>query len=163
LTHAFGFALRPSVTVAYAFGSGDGNPDDRVDRRFRQTGLQENEARFNGVTRVKYYGELLDPELSNLLIFTGGIGIRPTRRSSIDLVYHYYLQDKVSTSIRGAELDADPSGISKRLGSEIDLVVGYEELRDIDLKWVLGYFIPSKAFPKADGSLFVNFEVEWEF
>jgi hypothetical protein len=38
-------------------------------------------------------GERLDPELSNLLIFTGGIGIRPTRRSSIDLVYHHYLQD----------------------------------------------------------------------
>jgi alginate production protein len=163
LTYEFGPPLRPSVTAAYAFGSGDGDPSDRVDSRFRQTNLQENEARFNGVTRFKYYGELLDPELSNLLIFTGGIGILPTRRSSIDLVYHYYLQDKATTGLRGAELDADPSGLSKRLGSEIDVVMGYEELKDIDVKLVLGYFIPGRAFPKADSSFFVNFEIEWEF
>jgi alginate production protein len=141
------------VGLTYAFGL----------RGFRQTNLQENEARFNGVTRFKYYGELLDPELSNLAIFTGGIGIRPTRRSSIDLVYHYYLQDKASTTIRDSQLDADPSGLSKRLGSEIDLVVGYEERKDVDVKLVLGYFIPGKAFPKADSSLFVSFEIEWEF
>jgi hypothetical protein len=91
------------------------------------------------------------------------IAIRPTNRSSIDLVYHYYLQDKVSTRIRGTELDADPSGLSTRLGSEIDLIMGYKELWDIDAKWVLGYFIPRKAFPKADSSLFVNREIEWEF
>jgi alginate production protein len=163
LTYVFGFCLRPSVTVAYAFGSGDGDPDDRVDRHFRQTGLQENEARFSGVTRIQYYGELLDPELSNLAIFTGGIGIRPTKRSSIDLVYHYYLQGKVSTSIRGAEIDADPSGLSKRLGSEIDLVVGYEELKGIEVKWVLGYFIPGKAFPKAASSFLTTLKIEWNF
>jgi alginate production protein len=163
LTYAFDLPLRPSVTIASAFGSGDGDPSDRVDRGFRQTNLQENEARFNGVTRFKYYGELLDPELSNLAIFTGGIGIRPTRRSSIDLVYHYYLQDKASTTIRDSQLDADPSGLSKQLGSEIDLVVGYEERKEVDVKLVLGYFIPGKAFPKADGSFFVNFEIEWEF
>ena len=132
-----------------------------MDRRFRQTGLQENEARFSGVTRIQYYGELLDPELSNLAIFTGGIGIRPTKRSSIDLVYHYYLQDKVSTSIRSAEIDADPSGLSKRLGSEIDLVVGYEKLKDIEVKCVLGYFIPGKAFPKAASSFLTTLEIEW--
>ena len=90
-TYQFDLPLKPSVAVGYAFGTGTADPKGLVDKSFRQTGLQENEDRFHGVTSFKYYGELFDPELSNLMIFTGGIGIRPTRNSSIDLVYHYYI------------------------------------------------------------------------
>jgi alginate production protein len=108
-------------------------------------------------------GELFDPELSNPQIFTAGIGIRPTRRSSIDLVYHYYLQHKASEGFRDAEIEADPSGRSKRLGSEIDLIIGYEELRNVEMKLALGYFIPGKAFPKADNAFFTGLEVEINF
>jgi alginate production protein len=162
-THEFGLPLKPSITLGYALGTGDGDPNDRVDRSFRQTGLQENEARFNGVTRFKYYGELFDPELSNLQIFTAGIGIRPTRKSSVDLVYHDYLQHKASRRIRGSQINADPSGRSKRLGGEIDLIAGYEEIENLDLKLVLGYFIPGRAFPKADNAFFTGLEIEWNF
>lgn len=166
----FGFAnqfplpLKPSIALGYAFGTGDADPNDGVDRSFRQTGLQDNEDKFHGVTRFKYYGELLDPELSNLSIFTGGIGIRPTRKSSIDLVYHYYLQDKASKTIRDAKINAKPTGLSKRLGSEIDLIAGYREIRNVDLKLVLGYFIPDKAFPPdADNSFFTHLEFRLSF
>lgn len=163
-TYEFDSPLRPSITVGYAFGTGDGDPDDRVDRSFRQTGLQGNEDKFNGVTRFKYYGELFDPELSNLSIFTGGFGIRPTRRSSIDLVYHYYLQHKASETIREAEIDEEPTGPSKRLGSEIDLIVGYREIRNVDLALTLGYFIPDKAFPSgADNAFFANLKIRYSF
>ena len=75
-------AMEPSVTLAFARGSGDRNRRDGVDRDFRQTGLQDNTARFNGVTSFAYYGETLDPELSNLNVFTIGVGLhfrRPTR------------------------------------------------------------------------------------
>jgi hypothetical protein len=75
---------RPALTAAYAVGSGDDNPGHRVDGAFRQTGLQENEARWTGITRFKYYGELLDPELNNLTVVTVGLGLRPTKRSSLD-------------------------------------------------------------------------------
>ena len=73
-----------------------------------------------------YYGELFDPELSNLLILTAGTGINMTEESSIDIVYHYYLQHKASDELRDAGIDAEPDGESKRLGSEIDLIIGYE-------------------------------------
>jgi alginate production protein len=154
---------RPAATVGYAFGSGDSERRGGVDRSFRQTGLQENEDRFQGVTSFKYYGELFDPELSNLQIFTAGIGIRPTRRSSIDLVYHYYLQHKAADEIRDTSIDADPTGRSKRLGTEVDLIIGYEEIRNLEMKLALGYFIPGQAFPKADNAFFVGVEIEWEF
>jgi alginate production protein len=163
VAYEFDRPWKPSVAVGYAFGSGDGDPSDRVDRSFRQTGLQDNEDRFHGVTSFKYYGELFDPELSNLQVFTAGIGIQPTRKSSIDLVYHYYLQHKASDKIRDTSIDADPMGLSKKLGSEIDLIIGYEEIRNLEVKLALGYFIPGKAFSKANNAFFTGVELEWEF
>ncbi|MCI0526639.1 MAG: alginate export family protein, partial [Nitrospira sp.] len=88
-TYVWDLPLEPSISLGYAFGTGDDDPDDGVDKSFRQTGLQENEGEFNGVPSFKYYGELFDPELSNLSILTGGVGIKLTEESSMDLVYHY--------------------------------------------------------------------------
>ena len=87
-----GFA--DNQTFGVAFGSGDNNRRDGVDRNYRQSGLQDNNARFAGVTSFKFYGETVEPELSNLLIGTAAIGVRPTPRSSVDLVYHYYAQHR---------------------------------------------------------------------
>jgi alginate production protein len=163
VTYAFALPLCPALTAAYAFGSGDGNPDNRVDGVFRQTGLQENEARWTGITRFKYYGELLDPELSNLTVVTVGLGLRPTKRISLDLVYHEYRQDTASTELRGAALAADPSGLSRQLGRELDLVVGYDGVAGLEVKGVFSYFIPGQAFPRADGSVFASVKVEWKW
>jgi alginate production protein len=162
-TYTVDLPLRPSLTAAYAFGSGDSNPDGHIDGAFRQTGLQENEARWAGITRFKYYGELLDPELSNLAIATLGLGLRPTKRSSLDLVYHEYRQDTASTALRGAALAADPSGLSRRLGRELDLVTGYDGVAGLEVKGVFSYFIPGQAFPRADGSVFASVKVEWQW
>ena len=83
-TYAPELAWGPSVTLGLAFGSGDDDLDDGVDHSFRQTGLQENSAQFNGVTRFKYYGEVLDPELSNLAILTLGGGLNsPLKKASL--------------------------------------------------------------------------------
>jgi alginate production protein len=164
VTYAFPFPWRPSATVGYAFGTGDPDTTDAVDRRFRQTGLEDNAARFNGVTRFKYYGELLDPELSNLSIVTAGIGVRPTRRSSIDAVYHRYAQDEPARRIRGAEIERRPTGRSRELGEEIDLIVGYREIRNVDMELTLGYFLPGGAFPAgADESFLANVKVQFSF
>lgn len=163
VTYTVDLPLRPSITAAYAVGSGDSHPDGRIDGAFRQTGLQENEARWAGVTRFKYYGELLDPELSNLAIVTVDFGLRPTRQSSVDLIYHEYRQQTASTALRGAALAADPSGRSRQLGRELDLVVGYAGVTGLEVKGVLSYFMPGRAFPQADGSVFARVKVEWKW
>jgi alginate production protein len=163
VTYTVDLTLRPSITAAYAVGSGDSNPDGRIDGAFRQTGLQENEARWAGVTRFKYYGELLGPELSNLAIVTVDFGLRPTRQSSVDLIYHEYRQQTASTALRGAALAADPSGRSRQLGRELDLVVGYAGVTGLEVKGVLSYFMPGRAFPQADGSVFARVKVEWKW
>ncbi|MEW6325418.1 MAG: alginate export family protein [Nitrospirota bacterium] len=161
----FGFdrPLQPAIALGFAFGTGDDDANDGVDTSFRQTGLQENEGAFDGVPDFKYYGESLDPELGNLLIFTVAAGIHPTEFSSIDLVYHYYLQHTRSAGLRNAGIDAAPDGRSRALGSEIDLVAGFEEFHHFESKLVLGYFIPGKAFPGGDNSALINFELQYDF
>jgi alginate production protein len=164
-TYEFQVAPKPALTLGFAFGSGDRNPGDGTDRSFRQTGLQENESDFGGATDFKYYGEVLDPELSNLVIFTAGLGIRPSDKLSVDLVYHYYLQHRASTTMRNAGIDTEPSGRSRRLGSGVDLVLGLQEIYDhLDLKAVLGYFAPGAAFPERSGGVWVlRAEVQFRF
>jgi alginate production protein len=74
--------LSPHVILGYAFGSGDSDPDDDRDGAFRQTGLQGNETEVGGLTPFSYYGEAFDPELSNMSIFTFGLGARTRPRRS---------------------------------------------------------------------------------
>ena len=154
----------PSLTLGFAFGSGDNNPDGSTDNSFRQTGLQENEAAFNGETNFQYYGETFDPELSNLGILTVGAGIKPSEESSIDLVYHYYWQHHASDDIRDSNLEVDPDGRHRELGHGIDLVFGYLEIEDLSAEFVVGTFIPGKAFDSdADNAIFLGFELQYEF
>jgi alginate production protein len=164
-TYEFQVSPKPSLTLGFAVGSGDQKPGDKYDRSFRQTGLQENESDFGGATDFKYYGEVLDPELSNLAILTAGVGIRPSEKVSVDLVYHYYLQHKAATTLRDAGIDAEPSGRSRRLGSAVDLILGLEEIYDrFEVKAVLGYFAPGAAFPERNGGAWVvRAEVQFRF
>jgi alginate production protein len=97
-TYELQVAPKPSLTLGVAVGSGDRSPDDARDKSFRQTGLQANEGDFGGATEFTYYGEAADPELSNLAIFTVGIGVRPSEKLSLDLVYHYDLQHRAAAA-----------------------------------------------------------------
>lgn len=147
LMWTLGVAGRPTLTLGFARGSGDADPGDNVDARFRQTGLQENKARFRGVTRFRYYGEMLRPEqLSNLEIATVGLGFRPTGESSVDLIGHRYRQPVVSTSMPDSRLDADPDGLDRALGTEVDLVLGWRATRWLDLAVRGGVFRAGQAF-----------------
>lgn len=136
----------PSISFGYGYGSGDGDPSDGHDGNFRQTGLQDNESELNGVTDLKYYGELFDPELSNLSLVTLGFGLRPSEVSSIDLIYHYYRQNSASETLRNPSLGADPDGRHKGLGHELDLILGHHVAQGMSLELTLGAFLPGKAF-----------------
>ncbi len=162
-TYTFDVDFEPSLTLGAAFGSGDDDPDDK-DSNFRQTGLQDNNDRFNGVTSFKYYGEVLDPELSNLFILTAGAGIRPTKRSSIDLVYHHYRQHQASDELRDVSIDEDPDGEDRTLGNGLDLIIGFREIEGVNAEAIFGLFEPGAAFSSdASTAYFVGFEVEFSF
>lgn len=164
LVYGFAAPLKPAVFVGFARGSG--GEEGRTDRNFRQTGLQDNEDRINGLANVRYYGELLDPELSNLAIYTVGGGVRPTAASSLEIVWHKYRQVSLSDDeIRGSPLKVRPEGNLRDLGYEVD-VIGALRINDrIGLEAKVGYFNPGNAFDRdaADNAFFVKTRLVYGF
>ena len=147
-----GLTLRPrknrqlSFTASYAVGSGDDDPDPLRDRSFRQTGLNTNKGKHRGVTRFRYYGELLRPELSNLRVLTFAIGRQFLSASSMDLAYHNYRQVYADTVLRSARISTPLTGENRDVGDEIDLVIGIEEWRHWELKFIGSVFRAGDAY-----------------
>ncbi|MEE9554992.1 MAG: alginate export family protein [candidate division Zixibacteria bacterium] len=147
----------PSITVAYARGSGEKTGAD--DNEFRQTGFQDNTGYFGGVRIFKYYGELLDPELSNLIITTFGVGFKPIYNGSIEVVYHVYKQDQPEADLRGDLIDppARPNGVSDDIGTSLDIVLGVSKLWNrVHIGWVFGMFTPGEAYSPFDKKATIN-------
>lgn len=172
-----GLPLSPNITLAYAYGSGDKNPNDNANRQFRQTGLQSNEQKFAGLSEFRRYGEALDPELSNLSILTVGVGFRPFRDVSLDFIFHDYRLNAVAEGLRNsavtAEMNQDASQPSKDVGSAFDIVLGFRNVfgvqrLGVDLR--MGKFFPGNAFRneqdngdfvKADSAAAVVAKIWW--
>lgn len=144
-----------SFTVGYAFGSGDADPSG-TDHGYRQTGLQDNNDKFDGVTSFRYYGELFDPELANLSIVTAGIGARVAEKTSLDLVFHRYRQDEPLADLVDTGIDANPTGADGYLGTELDLIFGTRRFEDWDLELVAGWFRPGDGFSPDDDDAFLG-------
>lgn len=164
------FLMKPYMTFGYAYGSGDSNPENETDHNFRQTGFQANSGRFGGVVNFDYYGVLFNPELRNMHILTAALGIRPTDRSSIELVYHRYEQDhafsRLPRDLRDGPItfSRNPDGIHSHLGDELDLVIGYRGIDNVRLRSRTGYFLPGTAYGEQRGSaFFTRLDVQFFF
>lgn len=138
--------FEPTFTLSYARASGDNNPNDGHNSTFRQTGIQRNNWRFNGVNRFRIYGELLRPELSNLGIFTSAFGIRVLKNSSIEFVYHKYDQVAATANLRNANLNEDPNGFDRDIGQEVNVIANFREWKNLELGIEGAVFDPGKAF-----------------
>ena len=155
----------PRLTLGYAFGSGDSDTQDDQDKAFRQTGLQDNNSRFRGVNRVHYYGELLRPELSNLRIWTASIGYPVLSNSSIEFIYHKYRQVHSSDRLRDVDIDSRPNGTDPDIGSELDIVFGFEESRQWEIEFIFAAFKSGKAFGEQEGEIAykLDFNLDYNF
>lgn len=159
LLYRFEDELRTTLTVGYAYGSGRDIAENAVG--YRQSGLHDNNSKFGGVTSFKYYGEVFEPDLSNLDITTLGIGIRPVSAWSADLVLHTYRQDVITDSLFANDLRARPNGRSGDLGHEIDLIVGFRQGQDMTAELVAGRFDPGSAFDGQDAAY--RFQLQFRF
>ena len=151
LSKSFKKPLKPNFTIASAFGS----------KNFRQTRLEDNNSRFKGVTNFKYYGEVFDPELSNLFIGTLGLGIKPHNKRSLDLVYHYFYQIDKRDRLISPDIEPDPTGKSRDIGHEIDVIIGTSITKYVRLSIVGGMFFPGDAFEENDISYFGEIELQF--
>jgi hypothetical protein len=145
ITWRTGILSDMAMTLGYARGSGDKNPDERTDRSFRQTGLNEGDMRF------QYYGELLNPDLSNLQIWTISVGFELWESSFVDFIYHNYRQVHPADFLRESDIEADPEGVSKSVGDEFDLVVNIEQWEDYEVEFSGSMFHAGDAFGPLSG------------
>ena len=146
-SYVFQVPLRPTLTAGVAYASGDKNREGELEA-FRQTGLQDNNAKFGGVTSFRYYGEVFDPELSNLFVTTLGVGARPFRNFATDVVVHTYHQAQAVDELVESDIREDPEGVTRYLGWEVDLIFGYRFRKSFNAELVLGRFEPGDAFDR---------------
>jgi hypothetical protein len=145
---------RPRLMLGYAFGSGDADPDSGGDRSFRQTGLQDDE------DRIHAYGELLNPELSNLQVFMAGVGWPLSENTLLTLVHHRYRQVEAADFLREAGIDRDPEGIDKSLGWAWDLILQHEIEDGLSVEASGSVFEAGRAFGDGDGERAYRIYVE---
>jgi alginate production protein len=146
--------VRASVTAAYAVGSGEEKePGDPFSQEFRQTGYEDNTGRFGGFSSFKYYGEVLDPELSNVRILTLAAGLRFGSSVSVDGVYHVYRQHRLDDDLRAAlEPPNPPNEDSLDLGRELDVIVAVRNLwKRASMSYSFGRFDPGPALAGSQG------------
>lgn len=153
-----GFLQEPTLTIGFAWGSGtDGGING-----FKETGLNDNNWRFNGVDRFRYYGELTDPKLENLSVSTLALGFRFWTESSVEILHHNYTQVDKSL-IHELRVDPNTNGRSHDIGHEIDVVVGIEEWQNWEFEFVSAYFMPGDAFDEKDNAWQLSFKLNYNF
>jgi alginate production protein len=153
---------RPRLQLGYAFGSGE-DRSTGTDRAFRQTGLQSNEDERGSLAKYKYYGEALDPELSNLGVLTAGVGFALGDVASMDLIYHHYDKHRAGGDLRDIALSADADQPFRDVGHGLDLVLGLRPADTIEIEAAVGVFRPGRAFRERDDALFARIELDVEF
>lgn len=157
-------SFEPYLTLAYARGSGNATRGDTTDRAFRQTGLHNNNGKFRGLSRFRYYGEVLRPELSNISILTAALGAPLGKDHWIEAVWHGYRQRVPSDQIKGARLDIDPLGTDRRLGQEINVIYSYRpQVSAWEFELTTGAFRAGPAFGPAQGRWAGLIEVKVDF
>ena len=144
---------------SHAVGSGDANLGDSRAGSFRQSGLHSNEADY------LYYGELFQPELSNIQIQTLGISLETIDNLDIVLLMHNYQQDELDTEMRDVAIDLDTNGLNRGLGSEIDLIAAYQVLDGLELEFIAAVFEAGDAYGANSGrkSRYWSIELNYQF
>jgi alginate production protein len=151
--------MQPTFLAGYAYGSGDDATVSGTSHAFRQTGLQGNQGRLGGSgTTVRSYGEVLNPELTNLHILTAGVTVPVLISSDISVFYHdYYLVNK-DGQMRSADISASLDGSGSHVGQALDVIgnfnvdkelgVDVAPLRTTNLRFSVGAFQAGTAYIK---------------
>lgn len=142
--------------VGSALGSGDSNPDNSRVGAYRQSGLQDD---------AEAFGELYQPELSNLEVNAIGFNWQAREGIQISIIKYEYRQSELADEMRDVSIEIDPSGLSRDLGREIDIILTIEAHNGIEFIVTAAEFDPGKAYAvaEAETSNFINFELAYEF
>lgn len=136
-THKFGTRkFSPQLMFGFAAGS----------EGYRQSGLHSNKTYNRGQTQVHRYGYAFQPDLTNLAVGTVAIGIRPSRKLSVDLGLHVYGQMNPSITGPSARLSGATTGASAFLGTEVSLAGAWRPSKKSKVEFGIGHFNPGPAY-----------------
>ena len=137
-------------------GSGDSDPNNRRIGTYRQTGLQDD---------AESFGTLYEPELSNLEVDMIGIRWQVDDQVEVAVLSFDYKQRELADEMRDVSIEFDPTGLSRDLGREIDIVVTIEADNGIEFIVTAAEFDPGEAYGSAadETSHFINIELAYEF
>ena len=130
------------LLLGHARGSGDSNPGDGKITAYRQTGLQGD---------AEVFGELYQPELSNLIVGSLGISYQGFEGIDISLLAFNYRQDELAQQMRDVSIDLDTTGLNRDLGGEIDLVINIEAFDGFEVELIVARFEAGKAYGSEQG------------
>ena len=134
---------------AYASGGSEREETDA----FRQSSLECKRSRFTGTrSQVQRFGEAVQPDWSNLKVFTLYTALSDRDTWDANLLYHrYWLSDQAGT-LRSDLIEPGFTGTSDDLGQSVDLVLGYYGDRAstswaaFDVRLRGGAFMPGDAY-----------------
>ena len=148
----FGTAWKSSsdlwrVTFNYAAGSGDSSEADEQSS-FRQSVITNNKGRIPGNNRYRIYGEFLQPELSNLQLFSVSAGRKLNQNIWLHGIYYHYRQLQADTQLQASSLSISPNGKDKEIGSEIDVLLSASWNKNFNALLTLSGFHAGAAFDR---------------
>lgn len=158
-------SFKPRITLSRAKGTGDRPRTPGRDGAFRQTGIQQNEGKYEGNSRFQYYGEVLRPNLSNIAINTLAVGIPVTKQGWVETIWHDYRQEYADNRISGANINNNPNGNHKHLGQEIDVIMSYRPDSPWEFELTAGAFRAGRAFEGDSGrwAKLIELRVDYNF
>jgi hypothetical protein len=129
-------ALNPQITFGFAMGS----------IGFRQTGLQSNKTKDGGQTLCNRYGFVYQPDLTNLAVTSIGVGLRPSRKFSVDLNTYFYGQVNKHATTPSARVSGFTTGNSQFLGTEVSLIGAWRPTKKMKVEFGAGVFQAGSAY-----------------
>lgn len=128
--------LNPQLMLGLAAGTAD----------FRQSGVHSNKTYNGGQTQVHRYGYVFQPDLSNLAVGSVAVGLRPSKKFSLDFGVHVYGQLRKSRTAPIARVSGAMTGDSRFVGTEVSLVGAWRPSKRSKVEFGVGRFKPGRAF-----------------
>ncbi len=151
---------KPKVTLDYTYASGDKNSSDRKSGTF--------DGVFGAVDMC--YGRMNLFSWENLKDYQAGVELSPLEKMKAKLDYHFFMLDRSQDAwyfgmgnkvTRGGSV-----GNGSKLGHELDFVVRYKPLKNLEFQGGLGHFFPTDRYESLGADHGMNwyfFQTEWSF
>ncbi|QKQ27103.1 alginate export family protein [Candidatus Reidiella endopervernicosa] len=122
-----------AIGVRYALGQGDPTLSGDYSG-YLQPHIASNKDRRVGDTRLRYYGDTLDPALGNLQIVSVFAGLPLNESVWLEGAYYHYQQMEADSWLQAGRTRLRPNGLSTDIGYGLDLTLGGDLHRDIRLR-----------------------------